>query len=58
MTPRGLLVVVICLAWFAVCAFASLTMQAAERWMAKYRNTDKARPWFVRFWMHILELDQ
>lgn len=58
MTPRALLVVVVCLAWFAVCVFASLTMQAAEKWMAKNKDSNKARPWYVRFWAWALELDQ
>ncbi len=58
MTPRGLLVVVIFLAWFALCAFASLTMQAAERWLAKNKDSDKARPWYVRFWGRALKIDQ
>jgi hypothetical protein len=57
MTPRGLLIVVICLVWFGLCAFASLTMQAAERWLAIHQNSARAKPWYVRFWAWTLGID-
>ena len=58
MTLRELLLVVIFLVWFALCAFAAVTAQAADRWIAKNKNSDKKKPWYVRFWGWALEIDQ